>query len=173
MQRKEGVRGTLHYLFELGTDAHLLLLVVFETFDLRQWVDHVYDDGPKPADREPETVAAWLDDKPGLGVDRNDIPIVLHLPNWYRKESLVSGLMPQKPRVLTAQKGIFNDICLRLSEAMPPTSGDGADKSWRNKESNYRTAEGEVAGRIKIATAWHAIGHPVSGLLWLMFCRKT
>ena len=45
---------------------------------------------------------------------------------------------------------------------MLPATGDGADKGWRNKDSNYLKVEGQVSGRIKVATSWHAIGHPVS-----------
>ena len=137
-------------------------------------MDHAYGNSPKPDLREPEDVTEWPDGVHRLGVDRNDIPIILHLPNWHREQSLVGNLMLQKPCVLilTTQQNIFNQICLQLSKVMPPTSGDGADKNWRNQEDNYRRAKGEVTGRIKIATAWHAIGHSVSSLLCLIFIES-
>lgn len=50
---------------------------------------------------------------------------------------------------------------------MPPKCGDSADSNWRNTKEHSRGGEGELSGRIKLVTAWHAIGHPVSNLSYL------
>lgn len=63
--------------------------MVFEGFDLRQTVEAARTKGAKPNNREPELETRWLDDRPRLAVDRNGIPIILHIPNWHRKKSLV------------------------------------------------------------------------------------
>ncbi|KAF9779911.1 hypothetical protein BJ322DRAFT_1012744, partial [Thelephora terrestris] len=115
----------------------------FEGFDLRQTVEAARTKGAKPNNREPELETRWLDDRPRLAVDRNGIPIILHIPNWHRKKSLR-----------------FNDLCLKLAEKTPPTPGDSADGGYRNSPDAYQDAEGEVSGRIKLVTCWHAIGHP-------------
>jgi hypothetical protein len=50
---------------------------------------------------------------------------------------------------------------MEVSTVMPPTIGDGADRNSRNAEDAYHRVEGQVSGRIKLVTGWHAIGHPV------------
>ena len=67
--------------------------VVFDTFDLYQSVEAVYGNAAKPLNRAPETVTEWLDDLPRLAVDRDGVPIVLHIPRWQRAKSLVRGFM--------------------------------------------------------------------------------
>jgi hypothetical protein len=66
-----------------------MISVVFETFDLRQSVDAAYGDVPQPATTVPESITNWLDDLPRIGVDAQGVPIVLHIPNWQKKTSLV------------------------------------------------------------------------------------
>lgn len=63
--------------------------VIFETFNLRQSVDSAYGNAPRPATRVPELVTNWLDGLPRIAVDVNDIPIVLHIPQWQKEKSLV------------------------------------------------------------------------------------
>ena len=78
--------------FKLGTDAYSPLLVVFDTFDLRQAVDAAYGDAPPPTHLEPKSVTEWLDDTPRLAIDGNNIPLVLHIPNWQREKGLVGDV---------------------------------------------------------------------------------
>jgi hypothetical protein len=39
--------------------------------------------------------------------------------------------------------------------------GKGADRKKRNKEESYHVVEGQLAGNVKLVSAWHAIGHKV------------
>jgi hypothetical protein len=135
-------------------------------------VDHAYGDAPRPVNRVPETVTEWMDGEPRLGVDCNDLPIILHIPGWQKDKALVSNFTPHLAPVLIVQKEIFNEICRRFSETMPPTRGDSADKKWRNREDSYRERDGEACGRIRLVSAWHPIGHPVSSRSYLPLHRK-
>ena len=71
------------------------------------------------------------------------------------------------------QKDIFNEICHQLAEVIPPTIGDGADRNGRNLDGSYCWEKGELCGQIKIITSWHAIGHPVSGICFLVLTKLT
>jgi hypothetical protein len=72
-------------------------------------------------------------------------------------------------RALTLKQERFNDLCLKLAEKTPPTPGDSADGGYRNSPDAYQDAEGEVSGRIKLVTCWHAIGHPVGTFLRCLY----
>jgi hypothetical protein len=98
-------------------DTHLpfsSLLVVFNTFDLRVSVDAVYDrkkarksgkkaqksgkraqksdqKARKPDDPVPESFVSWMDNTPRIAVDKNGIPLVLHIPGWQSQQALVSN----------------------------------------------------------------------------------
>ncbi|KAF9782047.1 hypothetical protein BJ322DRAFT_1110928 [Thelephora terrestris] len=117
--------------------------VVFDSFDLRQTVEAASGKGPPPCNLVLELETAWLDDKPRLAVDKNGIPIVLHIPCWQRTKSLNK----------------FNDDYAKLCETTKPTAGGDADGKWRNSKATYRQVEGKLCGRIKLVTCWHAIGH--------------
>lgn len=147
-------------------------LVVFDTFDLRGRVNHARGNGPQPPNRKPEVVTEWLDDVPRLAVDRNGDSLILHIPGWQREKALVSDAVPYQPCALTLLKRAFSEICFQLSEIAPPACKDGADQNWRSGEGNYRPAKGELHGRIKLVTAWQGIGHSVSNLTRLQFCRR-
>ena len=57
-------------------------------------MDAAYGEAPWPVNSVPESVTEWLDEMPRLAVDRDNIPIVLHIPNWQREKALVSDVVP-------------------------------------------------------------------------------
>jgi hypothetical protein len=147
---------------ELGTEIGSPT-VVFKGFDLRQLVDAAQGKGAQPTITEPESTTEWLDGvTPRLAVDKNDMPIVLHIPGWQKKKSLVSNSAPPQVSRSDFEKSAFNDICMELSKSVPPTFGTGADKGGRNAANVYHRVKGQQRGRILLVTSWHAIGHPVS-----------
>lgn len=111
-----------------------------------------------------------------MAVDTHGIPIVLHIPGWQRGKSLVSKLIRTCPLRdflnMFLRKDIFDKSCYDLAEVIPPTGG-GADRNGRNLDSSYHRVEGELSGQIKIVTSWHAIGHPVSAICFLMVTKFT
>lgn len=92
-REKAVVKDTTLCGFKLDADSGLPL-VVFDTFDLRQAVDAKHGKAPQPANHQPTHTTEWLDEEPRLAVDKNGIPLVLHIPGWQKEKALVSCITP-------------------------------------------------------------------------------
>ncbi|KAG0705959.1 hypothetical protein DFH29DRAFT_1067185 [Suillus ampliporus] len=86
----------------------------------------------------------WLDhNEPRLATSAEGVPIVLHLPsiiNDRGRAELYSAVM-------------------KFGSSVPLAMGAGTNENKRNTKASYRVIEGQLAGNVKLVTAWHAVGH--------------
>jgi hypothetical protein len=87
---RQRVRGFIFVYFKTGAETSSPLLVTFAHFDVSRSVDAANGATAGLDTCEPEFVTEWLDGVPRLGVDDNDIPMILHIPGWQGRKSLVS-----------------------------------------------------------------------------------
>ena len=71
-------------------------------------MDAAYGNEPRPVHFVPESVTNWLDDAPRLAVDKNNIPIVLHIPRWQRAKALVGDATPRQPPYSDIAKRVYS-----------------------------------------------------------------
>jgi hypothetical protein len=115
-----------------------------------KWIDWDYEEG--------STIT------PKLGVDRDDIPIVMWLPKFLADLAHVRSFHNlQHFLSIIPLKDTIQNILIKFGGAVESflRMGCTADSSGRNAKSAYRKVEGELSGCINIAL-WHAIGHTVS-----------
>jgi hypothetical protein len=63
-------------------DFHLLLPVTFQNIHLRRLIKGTEVNVP-------ESITEWLDEHPRIALDAEGIPLVLHIPQWQSRSSLV------------------------------------------------------------------------------------
>jgi hypothetical protein len=102
--------------------------------------------------------------KPQVAVSWDGVPLVLHLPNAIHSRGKVLFYFTQYLHLLTRrsfQISLFNLLCL-FGQNAKLTQGKGADGKNQNKKDSYKVVCGQLAGNIKLVSAWHAVGHTVS-----------
>jgi hypothetical protein len=102
--------------------------------------------------------------KPRVAVSRDGVPLVLHLPNAIHSRGKVLFYFTRYLHRLTRrsfQISLFNSLRL-FGQNAKLTRGKGADGKNRDKKDSYKVVRGQLAGNIKLVSAWHAVGHTVS-----------
>lgn len=58
------------------------------------------------------------------------------------------------------QEALYQSV-MQFGMAVPLKMGKGADKKGRDQEESYHVVEGQLAGNVKLVSAWHAVGQQV------------
>ncbi|KAG1794820.1 uncharacterized protein HD556DRAFT_1474166 [Suillus plorans] len=76
-------------------------------------------------------------------------------PHWNQSmENLREWLDPNQPRLAEA---LYQSV-MQFGMAVPLKMGKGADKKGRDQEESYHVVAGQLAGNVKLVSAWHAVG---------------
>ncbi|KAG1802586.1 hypothetical protein EV424DRAFT_1351688 [Suillus variegatus] len=70
------------------------------------------------------------------------VPLVLHIPNAINERG---------------REALYQSV-MQFGMAVPLKMGKGADKKGRDQEESYHVVEGQLAGNVKLVSAWHAVG---------------
>ncbi|KAG2029772.1 hypothetical protein BDR03DRAFT_1041897 [Suillus americanus] len=86
----------------------------------------------------------WLEPRAYRMAKSSDgVPILLHLP------AVIHERGEKK----------LHSVVMEFGKAVTLQMGDGADKEGRDRKAAYKIVKGQLAGNVKLVTAWHAVGH--------------
>lgn len=81
-----------------------------------------------------------------MAISSDGVPILLHLPAVIHERG---------------EKKLYSAV-MEFGKAVKLQMGDGADKEGRDQKTAYKIVKDQLAGNVKLVTAWHAVGHAVS-----------